>query len=236
MMSLITKVGIAVSEGELNQIVERGLMPRGKLRLIPNGVAIPDEVCGAAVSAESSPYSVVTFSRFDYPKNSPFLLDILSALKDMGRLGDFRFSAVGDGPDRQGMLAAIQGTSLEESLRCPGASETPHSFFDGALCYLSTSCWEGMPLAVLEAMAHGLPAVVTDVVGNRDAVRHGETGLVYQEGDAAAAADAICLLADDPVRRLALGTAARDWVCRHHDVRIMASATYDLLRGLMRHA
>lgn len=47
--------------------------------------------------------------------------------------------------------------------------------------YLHTSRWEGMPLAVIEAMLAGLPVVVTDVVGNRDIVRHGTTGFIGRD-------------------------------------------------------
>ncbi|SBW10955.1 Glycosyl transferase family 2 (fragment) [uncultured delta proteobacterium] len=231
-MSLLTQMGIAVSEGELNQIVERGLMPRRKLHLIPNGVMIPDTRDRGDVFTAPPPYTIVTFSRFDYQKNSPFLLDILNALKDIGRLDDFRLTAVGDGTDRQGMLDAVQGTALEDTLCCPGASETPHSFFDGALCYLSTSRWEGMPLSVIEAMAHGLPAIASDVVGNRDVVRDGETGFLYPEGNAVAAANLLCRLADDPDLRQTLGAAARNYVIANHDVRIMAKETFKILHDV----
>jgi glycosyltransferase involved in cell wall biosynthesis len=229
LMSLVTKAGIAVSEGELDRIVASGLMPRAKVRLIPNGVMIPDAEDGGDGRTASPPYSVVTFSRFDYPKNSPFLLDILEALKDMGRLDDFRLIAVGDGKDRQGMLDAVKGTALEASLCCPGASETPHSFFAGALGYLSTSRWEGMPLSVLEAMAHGLPAVVSDVVGNRDAVQDGKTGCLYPEGNAAAAAALLCRLADDPGLRRTMGEAARAYAESNHDAKTMAEKTFLVL-------
>jgi glycosyltransferase involved in cell wall biosynthesis len=53
-----------------------------------------------------------------------------------------------------------------------------------ASLYVQTSRWEGMPLSVLQALAAGVPCVVTDVVGNRDAVRQGITGFVAKDADA----------------------------------------------------
>src|SRR5207237_2439509 len=82
-------------------------------------------------------------------------------------------------------------------------------------------CWsmsEGLPNAVLEAMAAGLPIVTTDVPGCRDLIRHEQTGLLVPYGDIAATADAIERLLDD--RKLAhrLGAAAQAWVTRNATV------------------
>jgi glycosyltransferase involved in cell wall biosynthesis len=87
-----------------------------------------------------------------------------------------------------------------------------------------------MPLAVLEAMAVGLPAVVTDVVGNRDAVRHGESGFLYAEGDAEAAALALVRLAEDNGLCRAMGRSARLHVLLHHDARRMTEQTAAIWR------
>ena len=171
-------------------------------------------------------------SRFDYQKNSEFLIDILESLRRLGRLDDFRIVAVGDGAGRIGLETLARERGLADFLHCPGASPEPHVFFAGALCGLSTSRWEGMPLAVLEAMAHGLPAVATDVVGNRDAVRHGETGFLYPEGEAEAAAAALCRLADEPDLRRNMGERAGGYVRRRHDARKMADRTLELLRRI----
>ena len=228
-MALFTDAGIAVSEGERRQILAQGLFPDNKLRLIENGVNIPAEVTPPAAAA---PCTVVSMSRFDYQKNSEFLIDILESLRRSGRLADFRIVAVGDGKGRSGLEALAQERGLADSLYCAGASPNPNVFFAGALCCLSTSRWEGMPLAVLEAMAHGLPAVVTDVVGNRDAVRHGETGFLYPEGDAEATAAALCRLADEPDLRRTLGEQAKEYVRRRHDARKMTDRTLELLRRI----
>ena len=228
-MALLTDAGIAVSEGERRQILAQGLFPDRKLRLIENGVNIPAD---AVSPPAAGPYTVVSMSRFDYQKNSEFLIDILESLRQLGRLDDFRIVAVGDGEGRSGLETLARERGLADSLHCAGASPEPYAFFAGALCCLSTSRWEGMPLAVLEAMAHGLPAVATDVVGNRDAVRHGETGFLYPEGKAEAAAAALCRLVDEPDLRRNLGERAGGYVRRRHDARKMADRTLELLRRI----
>ncbi len=232
-MSLFTRVGIAVSEGEKAQIISEGLMPASKLRLVSNGVSIPEQK-EHEDGPLSLPYTVVTLSRFDYQKNSVFFLDIARALDAKGRLGEFQFILVGDGADRQAVLRAAQSSGWKNCILCPGASEQPHKFFGGALCYLSTSRWEGMPLAVLEAMAHGLPVVASDVVGNNDAVCQGVSGFLYPEGDAAAAATALCRLVDDPGLRRSMGGNARTYVLRHHSVEEMAAKTFEVLKDVGR--
>jgi glycosyltransferase involved in cell wall biosynthesis len=76
-----------------------------------------------------------------------------------------------------------------------------------AHAYVQTSHWEGMPLSVLQAMAAGVPCVVTDVVGNRDAVTHGSTGLLAR--DVSSLALYVKSLLDNPQRARDLGDAAQ---------------------------
>ncbi|KWN21116.1 glycosyl transferase [Burkholderia territorii] len=73
--------------------------------------------------------------------------------------------------------------------------------------YVQTSRWEGMPVALIEAQVAGIPAVVTDVVGNRDVVIHGVTGYVASNADEMAAY--LRLLRDDRQLREEMGAAAR---------------------------
>jgi glycosyltransferase involved in cell wall biosynthesis len=73
--------------------------------------------------------------------------------------------------------------------------------------YVQTSYWEGMSPSVLQAMAAGVPCVVTDVVGNRDAVTHGATGLLAR--DVSSLAVYVKSLLDQPRRARDLGDAAQ---------------------------
>lgn len=73
--------------------------------------------------------------------------------------------------------------------------------------YVQASRWEGMALPLLQAMAMGVPCVVTDAVGNRDAITHGLTGLVAH--DLSALAVQVKALLDAPQQALSLGEAAQ---------------------------
>ena len=225
-MAVVTRAGIATSSGERRCILERGLMPGNKLLLIPNGVPMPQH---PAAAPQGPPHHVLSMTRFDYQKNSLFLLDVLERLAALDKLHLFRFTLIGEGAGRGPMTYRIQEKGLADIVTFTGARPDPHALFPGALCYFSSSRWEGMPLAVLEAMAYGLPPVVSDVVGNHDAVIHNETGLLYPAGNAAAAATALCNLADTPDMRNSLGRKAREFVARNHDVQHMALQTWRVL-------
>jgi hypothetical protein len=73
--------------------------------------------------------------------------------------------------------------------------------------YLHTSLWEGMPIAILEAMALGKPIVATDVVGNRDAVVHSKTGFLCSSHEELT--DALLRLVDDPGLQDSMRSAGR---------------------------
>ncbi|CAN5246556.1 glycosyltransferase [soil metagenome] len=73
--------------------------------------------------------------------------------------------------------------------------------------YVQTSRWEGLPLTVIQAMAAGVPCVVTDVVGNRDAIKNAHTGFVV--GDQDTLERTVQHLLDDEVLRARVGQAAR---------------------------
>jgi glycosyltransferase involved in cell wall biosynthesis len=80
---------------------------------------------------------------------------------------------------------------------------------DASDVLVSSARLEAFPLNVLEAGACGLPVIVSDIAPHREAVTHGETGLVVPLDDSVAMGDALAGLARDPERRVALGAAAR---------------------------
>jgi glycosyltransferase involved in cell wall biosynthesis len=87
--------------------------------------------------------------------------------------------------------------------------------------FCQTSLWEGLPIALLEAMALGLPVLTWPAVGNRELVVEGETG--YTCRTAEEFATRLRALAADPGRRAALGDAGRARVARQYDAAFVAA-------------
>ncbi|EPR37108.1 glycosyl transferase group 1 [Desulfovibrio sp. X2] len=223
-LARVSRANVAVSPSEGRLAADLGLEGR-RLLVIPNGVAVDDQPAPAPLR---SPFTVVHVSRFDAAKNSGALLPIAREMRAQELLERCRFLTVGEGEGRAALTAALAAEGLLDAFRFTGPLDEVRSLLRGAGCYLSTSRGEGLPLAVLEAQAEGVPAVASRVTGNVDAIVDGETGFLFPLDDARAAAEGIRRLMDDAALRERMGLAARRHVREHHDVRRMALAMAEL--------
>jgi glycosyltransferase involved in cell wall biosynthesis len=98
--------------------------------------------------------------------------------------------------------------------------------------FVLTSRFEGGPYTPLEAMREGVPVVLTDVVGNRDVVDTGVSGVLRPFGDTEGLAQAVVELLDDPAGRQAMVAAARCRLAERFDVRLMGEALGELYAEL----
>lgn len=80
-------------------------------------------------------------------------------------------------------------------------------YLSAATVYVQTSRWEGLPLAVIQAMAAGVPCVVNDCAGNRDAIDHGSTGFITQTAEEMVSG--VRRLLEEPATREQMGAEAR---------------------------
>lgn len=167
----VTNKIICVSASEALLFKSKVSVPSDKLVVIPNGTAVQYDLL-----AKPIPNKVVTVARLDYQKN------ILELLRVAKLLPGCNFFVIGDGADRAEIEAEIIAQKLYNVRLC-GASHQVIADISNAAVYLTTARWEGLPLAVLEAMSLGIPTVASDVVGNRDAVVEGVTGYLYPLGD-----------------------------------------------------
>ncbi len=208
--------------------------PARKLRVIPNGFDTdrfrPDPAARAAVRAElgipEDALVVGRVARLDPAKDYPGLADAARlALKQRPRLF---FLLVGQGvePAAPGLEAWQEPPLAGRSLLLGYRSDVPRLMAAMDL-HLSNSLSEGLPNAVGEAMAAGLPNLVTDAGDSRELV--GDTGLVVEPGQPYALGAALAELAGRDQEELARrGEAARRRIQEHYSLQAMVRAYAEL--------
>jgi glycosyltransferase involved in cell wall biosynthesis len=124
------------------------------------------------------------------------------------RHSDALLLLVGDGRRRSDIEAKIRSLDLGGSVRMLGSRKDVSDLYHLAHVAVLPSLKEGFSNVVLEAMAAGIPQVLTDVGGNREAVGESGAALIVPPGDPATFADAILSIVEDPERGRAMGEAA----------------------------
>lgn len=130
------------------------------------------------------------------------------------RRTNLRLWLVGEGPLRDTLAEQIERLRIRGRCVLVGAFDSVEELLAAADLFVLPSHEEGMSLALLEAMAAGLPIVACDIPGNRALIENGISGLLVPPGQPIALAAMIELLLDDPDRAEAFGTAARQTALR----------------------
>ena len=197
------------------------LAPRAHVVVIPNGVEIP------ARSGGNPAGPVVATGRLGPPKGTFVLIEAVASIEGLksviagdGEIGEARKLAT---RLDAGARISIPGW-LEESER--------ECLLDGASIYCLPSRSEGLPMGLLEAMAHGLPVVVSPVGGIVDLVSDGKNGLVVSPDDPDALAEALKLLTNSPKLMKTLGDEARATIVDRYTIEASIASLADVYDSL----
>jgi glycosyltransferase involved in cell wall biosynthesis len=155
---------------------------------------------------------------------------LAAAAEIRSRLTAARFVLVGDGPLRATLERRAQEAGLADAVVFTGLQPDIAPYLDLIDLYLMSSQFEGLPVALLEAMAAGIAVVATDVGGIPEVVRDGETGRLVPFGDASALAAASLSLLSARERRLEMGQAGRRRVQSEFGIARMARELDSLYR------
>lgn len=205
-------VHLAVSEAV------RGSMPPGfrdMTEVIVHGVELDsiaaqrDERDKVRLELGIGPDDIVicTVANFRWHKGYPDFLAAARAVIDRGC--DVVFLAIGQGPLEADIRTRQLELGLGERVRLLGYRPDAIRVLAGSDIFVLASLEEGLPIALMEALAIGLPVVATDAGGIPDAVRNGVEGIVVPRGDHLALAEALVTLARDVELRLSMATAAQ---------------------------
>lgn len=204
-----TQASIGVSEGVRTALVERGFAPERCLA-IPNGIALerfPAQLLPQRWEQREA--AILMASRFARQKDHATLIQALALLRQRGLTPVLYLAGAGSARLRAKAEALVQQLDLQAQVRFLGnVADVPQRLASIQVFVLSTH-WEGMPLALVEAMAAGCACVGSEVLGVREVVAHERTGLLVPHADASALADALQRLLQHPALAQSLGQAAR---------------------------
>lgn len=177
------------------------LARRRPLVVVPNGVELAETPADPGLEP---PRGVIIANLLPYKGH----LDLVRALALLP--SPPRADWYGDGPERPALERALRAAGLDGTVRLHGSVPGAAAAYLSAQFALLASHEEGLPNALLEAMAAGLPCVATAVGGVPELVEHERTGLLVPPHDPPALAEAIQRLVDDAALRRKLGAAARE--------------------------
>lgn len=193
---------VAVSEDIRQLRMARESVPENKIGVIDNAVNTDVPQADPA-----RPVAVIgSLGRLVDAKDYPTLIRAVHILKREGR--QVRAVIAGEGEERQGIQALIQELNIEGSIKLLGVQPAAE-FFRGIDLFVMSSRREGVPVALLEAMAHGLPIVATCAGGIPEVIQDGVEGLLCPVEDPDSLAQAIATMMDDQRLRCGCAAAAR---------------------------
>jgi len=160
-------------------------------------------------------YLVVCVGRLAAQKDQATLIRAIG-MAASGRRGKAHLALVGEGED-QAMLQELALKVAPKQVTFTGQQCDPLVWLAAADVFALSSLSEGLPGALIEALAAGLPCIATDIPGNRELVRHEETGLLVPLQDAVAMAAALNRLLANPAEARRLGEAGHRHVLENYD-------------------
>ena len=220
--------------------------PRRRVETILNGIDVEQyrEVTEGDATRErlgisADAHVVITVAVFRQQKRLDLWLEVAKQVATA--LPNTHFIMVGDGPLRTEVEAWRDSLRLSERVHLTGLQENVAPFLAAADLFLLTSDYEGLPLAVIEAMAAGLPVVATraggvpGLVGEAGDSTNGMEpgGILLDAGDVAGCVEGVAALLSDPERLGAVGAAARARVQRRFSVERMIREYEGLYRSLL---
>ena len=202
-----------------------------KIQVVHCGLEISDLAAEPTPPVEAR--RLINVGRLEEQKGQLLLVEAASTLVGRG-ITDFEIIIIGGGRFQDALEAAIRDRGVSRQVKLvgwmPGSEVRRHLIESRG--FVLPSFGEGLPVAIMEALALHRPVIATYIASIPELVRPGKTGWLVPAGDVVALADAIVALLDSPTDRLAaLGAAGASAVIRSHDVRVESRKLLDLIQA-----
>jgi glycosyltransferase involved in cell wall biosynthesis len=231
--SVVNRV-VGVTQEVTDALRRFEFIPARKLTTVVNGVAAPTPISATERSrvrtedfqVDATQFVVGFAGRFVWEKDLPNLLQAWQRV--LAAKPHAVLVLAGDGPERPAVEAAIAQLGIGPSIRLLGMRADVPRLLQAMDAFVMASKSEGLPLALLEAMAVGLPCVCTRVGGMPAALGDGEAGWIVPPSDPAALADRLEHVVTDAADRRRVAEAAARRFDAQYTSRAMVQAYQDL--------
>jgi len=229
---------ITVGEN-VSEAVNRALHPEpGKLQVVRNGVFIPklaspEDKIGARdkLGLAAEDFVITCVGRLVPFKGQHFLIEAVKIIAEQHP--EVRLLLVGGGPEKDRIQALVGQSGLKEKAFLLGERSDVPDILIASDLFVLPSFWEGISIALLEAMSYGLPVVVTDVPGNREVLGSQENGVLVPPKDSLALKEAIVSLLEGADLRAKLAQKSRTRVERYFNFADTVAGTEEVYESIL---
>ena len=234
----VTKVA-TVSQEVAQMVTREWRVSPSRVSVVHNGVRVPAPDEGVEIRSrwrrelgiDESDMLIGTVAVFRPVKDLHTMLEAMSLVaKETSRA---KLVLMGAGPQKEELEAAVARLGLQSVVHFPGFRRDASQLLPALDVFVLSSLSEGISLALLEAMAAGVPSVATRVGGNLEILQPPGCGLLVPPRSPRDLADAILSLVNDPARRRELSTAGRRRVEQAFSLRRMIGAYESLYASLV---
>lgn len=234
---LADKVSV-VSEDVAKTVRERERASEAKLFVVPNGVDLPGKIDVEKKEAlqkelviSDRAIKVGVIASLVPVKGHIYFIDAIR--KVVNEYPEIQVLLVGDGILRSELEARVHQLGIDDNVQFLGYRNDVEGILGLLDIFVLPSLEEGMSNAVLEAMAHGLPIIVTDAAGSFEIVENGKSGIIVQKGNSEPLAKALLNIIRDKAYRLSLGMEARKRVEREYSMSQVVSRNLQVYEELL---
>ena len=195
-LSSFTDRIIAVSKAVKESLVRYDRINRKKIQVIYNGIDLSKfdgpstkHEVRAELGIKPDEYVIGVIARLEEQKGHRYLLEALSIIPE--HLASLKILIVGDGQLRSVLETETKRRALSSNVFFLGTRKPIAPILRALDLFLLPSLWEGFSMAILEAMAAGVPVIATSVGGAGEVITSGQDGLLIPPGDAQSLAEAI---------------------------------------------
>jgi glycosyltransferase involved in cell wall biosynthesis len=219
---------VAVSADIKKSLMRDYGIPESRLETIHNGIAVPEY---QPRSVKRDEFVIGSAGRFFPVKDYPLMVEVANEV--CAKTDEIRFELAGEGPMQEAIQSLISKHGLEKRFLLRGFISDVDAFCRQLDVYINTSLHEGIPMSVLEAMAHGVPPILPKVGGLEEIVTDGVDGYLVATRSPQEFADRCLSLFRNEELRRNMARAAREKVIGEFSIERMIHAYVEMYRQLI---